>query len=149
MALPHPQLGLVIFYSYLWHHEHHAGRDEGTKFRPCIIVLAMKSQADGSTMVRVAPVTHTPPRVPDVALEIPAAVKRHLGLDAARSWVILDEVNEFAWPGFDLRPIPPSRDQFAYGFPPPRLFDQLMMKLAHWSGPPASGDRPRETEAGS
>ncbi len=29
MALPDPQLGLVISYSYLWHHEHHAGRDGG------------------------------------------------------------------------------------------------------------------------
>jgi hypothetical protein len=32
-------------------------------------------------------------------------------------------------PGFDIRPIPPSRDLFAYGFPPPRLFDQLMLKI--------------------
>jgi mRNA-degrading endonuclease toxin of MazEF toxin-antitoxin module len=130
MAFPDPRLGLVISYSYLWHHEHHAGRDEGTKSRPCVIVLSMESQADGTTMVRVAPVTHSPPRMPDVTLEIPAAVKRHLGLDEARSWVVLDEVSEFAWPGFDLRPTPPSRDRFAYGFLPPRLFDQIMVKLA-------------------
>lgn len=130
MALPVPRLGLVISYSYLWHHEHHAGRDEGIKSRPWVIVLAMENQADGTTMVRVAPVTHSSPRMPDAALEIPAAVRRHLGLDEARSWVILDEVNEFTWPGFDLRPIPPSRDRFAYGFLPPRLFDQLMVKLA-------------------
>jgi hypothetical protein len=56
------------------------------------------------------------------------AVKRHLGLDDDRSWVILDEVNEFAWPGFDLRPLPGSRDRFAYGFLPPWLFGQLMAK---------------------
>ena len=130
MALPDPRLGLVISYSYLWHHEHNAGRDEGIKSRPCVIVLAMESRADGTTMVRVAPVTHSPPRMPDAALEIPATVRRHLGLDEARSWVILDEVNEFAWPGFDLRPIPPSRDRFAYGFLPPRLFEQMMVKLA-------------------
>jgi hypothetical protein len=42
----------------------------------------------------------------------------------------LDEINEFAWPGFDLRSIPLSRDRFTYGFLPPRLFDQLMAKLA-------------------
>jgi hypothetical protein len=34
MAFPEPQLGLVISYAYLWHHEHRAGRDEGAKDRP-------------------------------------------------------------------------------------------------------------------
>lgn len=130
MALPDPQLGLVISYSYLWHHEHNAGRDEGTKVRPCVIVLAMERSANDTIMVRVAPITHSPPGVAAAALEIPGAVKRHLRLDDERSWIILDEVNEFAWPGFDLRPIPPSRDRFTYGFLPPRLFDQLIEKLA-------------------
>lgn len=130
MALPDPQLGLVISYNYLWRDEHDAGRDEGSKSRPCVIVLALENRADGSILARVVPVTHSPPRVTEAALEVPPAVKRHLGLDDARSWVILDEVNEFVWPGFDLRPIPPSRDRFAYGFLPPRLFDQLMARLA-------------------
>ncbi|HME20211.1 MAG TPA: hypothetical protein VKI44_02395 [Acetobacteraceae bacterium] len=130
MALPEPQLGLVISYSYLWHHEHNAGRDEGTKSRPCVIVLAIERPVDGTIMVRVAPVTHSPPSTAATALEIPRAVKRHLGLDDERSWIILDEVNEFAWPGFDLRPIPPSRDRFTYGFLPPRLFDQMTARLA-------------------
>ena len=88
-------------------------------------------------MVRVVLVTHSAAGVDAAALEIPKAVKRHLGLDEERSWVILDEVNEFAWPGFDLRPIPPSRDRFTYGFLPPRLFDQLMAKLARvWAAGP-------------
>jgi hypothetical protein len=129
MALPDPRLGLVICYSYLWHHEHNAGRDEGTKSRPCVIVLAVEKPADGSIMVRVAPITHSAPGIAASAMEIPRAVKRHLALDDDRSWIILDEVNEFAWPGFDLRPIPPSRDRFTYGFLPPRLFEQLMTKL--------------------
>jgi hypothetical protein len=129
MALPDPQLGLVISYSYLWHHEHNAGREEGTKSRPCVIVLAVERQAEGAVLVRVVPITHSPPHNPDAALEMPLAVKRHLRLDDERSWVILDEVNEFAWPGYDLRPIPPSRDRFAYGFLPPRLFDRILVRL--------------------
>jgi hypothetical protein len=137
MAVPEPRLGLVISYAYLWHHEQRAGREEGSKNRPCVIILSVEHPVDGITMVRVAPVTH---RVPDdlsAALELPLAVKRHLGLDDDRSWVILDEVNEFAWPGFDLRPRPGSRDRFAYGFLPPRLFGRLMTKLAEvW------GERP-------
>jgi hypothetical protein len=135
MALPDPQPGLVISYAYLWHHEHRAGREEGNKNRPCVIILAIEHRAERVTMVRVAPVTHTAPDDLAVAMELPAAVKRHLGLDDERSWVILDEVNEFAWPGFDLRPITGSRDRFDYGFLPPRLFGQLMTKLTGaWSG---------------
>jgi hypothetical protein len=129
MSLPDPQPGLVLSYSYLWHYEHRAGRDEGVKSRPCVIVLAVQHPDGINTMVRVAPVTHSPPDNLAVAFELPAAVKRHLGLDAARSWVILDELNEFGWPGFDLQPVPRAPDSFTYGFLPPRLFDQLITKL--------------------
>jgi hypothetical protein len=95
----------------------------------------MKKIDDGTVMVRVVPVTHSQPDNPSAAVELPVTVKRHLGLDDGRSWVILDEINEFAWPGFDLRSVPGSRDRFAYGFLPPRLFDQLLMKLRDvWSG---------------
>lgn len=134
MAVPEPQLGLVISYAYLWHHEHRAGRDEGSKDRPCVIILSIEKPAEGITMVRVVPVTHSPPGDLTVSAELPPAVKRHLGLDDDRSWVILDEVNEFAWPGFDLRPVPGSHDRFAYGLLPPRLFDQIMTRLtAVWN----------------
>jgi hypothetical protein len=129
MAIAEPQPGLVISYAYLWHHEHRDGREEGAKTRPCVIIIAAHDQADGAVVVRVVPVTHSAPDDPDTALEVPLAVKRHLGLDSDRSWIILDEVNEFTWPGFDLRPIPRSRASFAYGFIPPRLFDSLMTKL--------------------
>jgi hypothetical protein len=129
MPFPDPQPGLVISYAYLWHHEHRAGREEGNKTRPCVIILATSCPAEGILLVRVAPVTHSPPDDPAAACELPPTVKRHLGLDDGRSWVILDEINEFAWPGFDLRPVPRSRDNFAYGFLPPRLFEQLETKL--------------------
>ena len=130
MAVPEPQPGLVISYAYLWRHERRAGREEGVKDRPCVVVLAAPSAADGATMVRVAAVTHSPPDNLATVFELPQAVKRHHGLDDDRSWIIIDEVNEFTWPGFDLRPVPRSRDTFAYGFLPPRLFDALMAKLA-------------------
>jgi hypothetical protein len=131
MAIPEPRLGLVISYAYLWHHEHRSGREEGVKNRPCVIIFSAQSQAVAATVVRVVPVTHTPPDDPAAAVEIPPAVKRHLGLDSDRSWMIVDEVNEFTWPGFDLRPIPHASDSFAYGFLPPRLFDHLMTKLRY------------------
>ncbi len=129
MAIPPPQPGLVISYSFLWNSEHRQGRHEGTKNRPCVIVISSFNAADGKTMVRVAPVTHTPPADAETAVEIPSAVKRHLGLDDQRSWVMLDEMNVFAWPGFDLRPIGRHSDRFDYGFLPPRLFVDLVNRV--------------------
>ena len=52
----------------------------------------------------VLPVTHSPPTDRTAAIEIPPPVKRRLGLDDARSWIVLTEVNRFVWPGPDLRP---------------------------------------------
>lgn len=129
MAFPKPQPGLVISYAYLWHHEHRAGREEGVKGRPRVVVLAASSAADGTMTVRVAPVTHSPPDDLATAIELPQAVKRHLGLDDDRTWIVIDEVNEFMWPGFDLRPVSRSRDTLSYGFLPPRLFNTVITKL--------------------
>jgi hypothetical protein len=138
MPLPAPQRGLVISYAYLWHHEHRNGLEEGRKDRPCVIVLAADRTENGM-MVTVVPVTHAPPSKPASAVEIPAAVKRHLGLDADRSWVILDEGNRFAWPGYDLRPVPGVRDRYDYGFLPPRLFAELVERFrAIWQAERAS-----------
>jgi hypothetical protein len=45
--------------------------------------------------VAVVPITHVPHHDPDVAVEIPRAVKQHRGLRGERSWVVLDEFNVF------------------------------------------------------
>ena len=59
-------------------------------------------------------------------MEIPPRVKMQLKLDDARSWIILDEINDFVWPGFDLRQVPGSQPaQIDYGFLAPRFFDQV------------------------
>lgn len=47
----------------------------------------------GEQWVTVLPVTHAPPSVPELAVEIPAATKRRLRLDNERSWVVLSEAN--------------------------------------------------------
>ena len=61
MSLPRPEPGLVIRYSYLWLREHHEGREEGVKDRPCAIILATSDQA-GNIKTLVVPVTHSPPQ---------------------------------------------------------------------------------------
>jgi phenylpyruvate tautomerase PptA (4-oxalocrotonate tautomerase family) len=126
MAFPDPKPGLVISYGYLWHREYRKGLEEGRKARPCVIVISAVIASDGETIVRVAPITHSQPDDPSLALEISAAVKRHLGLDDERSWIILDEFNEFIWPGFDLQPVSGSPGRIAYGFLPPALFNRML-----------------------
>lgn len=128
MALPEPEARLVVSYSYLWSNEQRAGKIEGLKNRPCAIVLVVKIE-DGYQKVTVAPITHTQPNNPDIAIEIPPKVKQHLGLDAERSWVILDDFNKFVWPGFDLRPIQGQTGKYDYGFLPPALFKQIINKI--------------------
>ncbi len=135
MSLPKPQPGLVISYAYLWLREHRKGLEEGVKDRPCAIVAAEQVVA-GRLVVTVVPVTHTPPIDPDEALEIPAALKAYLGLDALPSWIVVTETNDFLWPGPDLRPRPgvtPKR--FDFGILPPRFFahvrDRVLLANTH------------------
>ena len=129
MSLPEPELGLVIRYSYLWKSEHDKGDDEGSKDRPCAIVLSV-SAGDTGTRVTLLPITHTPPQNAALALEIPPIVKRRLGLDFDRSWIVLSEGNEFTWPGPDLRPQPGADlSSVAYGFLPPRLFAEMLKRF--------------------
>lgn len=129
MGFPVPEAGLVISYSYLWQHEAAAGRVEGNKNRPCAIILVVQEEAGKGQKVTVAPITHSPPTNPDHAIEIPPAVKRHLGLDELPSWIIVNDFNVFAWPGFDLRQVPMKPGQFDYGFLPPHLFNQVIAKI--------------------
>jgi hypothetical protein len=131
MAIPTPEPGLVIAYSYLWHHEHLRGREEGRKDRPAVIVLAARRASVGAVVVTVLPVTHSAPAEAEAAVEIPAAVRRHLGLDDARSWIVVAEGNEFAWPGYDLRKIG-NTERYDYGILPPRLFDQVLAAFSAW-----------------
>ena len=124
-TIPTPEAGLVIAYAYLWLREHRAGQDEGLKDRPSVIVLAVERQADGATVVTVLPITHGAPATPGAAIEIPAPVKRHLGLDDQRSWAVVAEGNAFLWPGYDLRKVP-RKDRYDYGYLPPRFFNQVL-----------------------
>jgi hypothetical protein len=126
MPLPPPEPGLVLCYEFLWSSEHQAGHEQGEKRRPAVVVIKTRTGA-GQISVTVAPVTHSPPRAETHALEIPARVKQHLGLDSRRSWIVYDELNEFIWPGLDLYPVPGGRPgQFDYGFLPPALFSKLI-----------------------
>ena len=124
MALPTPEIGLVLNYAYLWHEEYLAGRDEGMKNRPSVIVLSSMLTEEGSTWVTVLPITHSPPKIKTMAIEIPQTIKKHLGLDDDQSWIVISEGNEFIWPGYDLRKVRGTQT-YHYGFLPPRFFIQV------------------------
>jgi PemK-like, MazF-like toxin of type II toxin-antitoxin system len=125
VTLPSPRPGLVICCSYLWADERRRGAEEGGKSRPCAIIAAHRT-IENREIVTVLPITHSAPANATAAVEIPPAVKAHLGLDAFPSWVVVTETNDFPWPGPDLRPVPgvkPAR--FDYGTLPPRFFAHI------------------------
>ncbi len=125
MALPVPEPGLVISYSFLWRRLSVRRRAEGSKARPCVIVLSVTGVGD-TKVVTVAPLTHQVPADGTPAIEIPQRVKKSLGLDQDRSWVILDELNQFSWPGFDLSPVARGGRRFHYGHLPPILHQRIV-----------------------
>lgn len=131
MAIPVPEPGLVVSYAYLWDREARDGQEEGRKDRPCVIALAVQRQQDGETWVTVLPVTHSAPADAAAAVEIPAAVKRHLGLDDERSWVVVSEGDQFVWPGYDLRKVRGS-GRYDHGFLPPRFFARILAAFRAW-----------------
>jgi hypothetical protein len=118
MAQLLPQPGQVIRYAYLWWSEARIGREHGAKDRPCGVILTRITKA-GTTVAAVLPITHTPPLKDEDGIEIPQATKRRLGLDAERSWIITTELNQFAWPGPDIRPT--ASGEYLYGYLPEKL----------------------------
>lgn len=127
-GLPTPVPGLVLRYVFLWSHEAARGAEEGSKDRPCAVLLTI-TNAEGQDVVTVLPITHAMPEDPELAVEIPIKTKKRLGLDGERSWIILNEANRFAWPGPDLRPVPGDQDQrIDYGLLPSALYDLVREK---------------------
>jgi hypothetical protein len=125
VTLPPPRPGAVIRYAFLWSDAARRGATEAAKDRPCAIVLAVRRTPEADLRVVVAPVTHSPPRADDGSIEIPPEICAALGLDGGRHWLRVDEVNVFAWPGFDLRPLPGRPGVFEYGMLPRELYERL------------------------
>ncbi len=125
MTLPEARPGLVFRYEYIWKRQELAGQTTGEKERPVCVVLTV-SGAAGDQRVLIVPITTQQPGRDIPAMEIPQAVKRHLGLDAgSRSWIILDEANLDSWPSPDMRPIPGQPGRFEYGLLPLRMVNAI------------------------
>lgn len=131
MALPEPRPGLVIRYDYLWTREAAVGKQQ-SKERPACLVAASDS-AVAPRFVVILPITHSAPTGDTVGVEIPPRVGRVLGLDEARSWVVVSEHNVDEWPNAGLAPIPGQSGIFSYGFIPPGLFAQIKARFLELS----------------
>lgn len=127
MPFPKPASAQVIRYAYLWRRDALRGAEEGSKDRPCAVILTVQDES-GDEVVTVLPITHTPPYNPADALEIPTETKRRLGLDDARSWIVLTEANRFHWPGPDIRMARQGdMASVVYGYLPARFFETVRL----------------------
>jgi hypothetical protein len=89
--------------------------------------LALKT-VEEKTHIMVLPITCSAPKDNAFRIQIPKGIKRYLGMDEEPLWVVISEVNEFIWPGYDLRTVS-SRPDGAYGFIPPQFFKQIREEL--------------------
>jgi hypothetical protein len=121
------RVGWIFRYAYLWDWQRREGREEGDKDRPCLVLAIVMTTEEGAPVVRVLPITHTPPSNPADAIEIPAEVKNRLRLDAERSWIVLTESNRFVWPGPDLRSV--DTESGYYGALTPALFAEVKRRF--------------------
>ena len=95
-----------------------------------VVVVAVERREHGIQLV-VVPVTTRPPREGDAAVEMPASVRRHLGLGDDRCWIVADEYNRFTWPGPDIRPIRAGGELSPrYGSIPGKLLEQVRVRIA-------------------
>lgn len=123
MAIPQPRVGMVIRHSFLFS----SGEE---KERPAVVIVAINPPSEGKPIrVAVMPITHSSPSDGSAAIEIPRRLKSHLNLDDDRSWVVVSEINEFWWPGYDLRPIPGSGGRWEYGQMPPGMITQITQRV--------------------
>jgi len=128
-----PPIGNLIAYEYLWLSQS-ADREDGEKTYPSAVIFA-KRTVFGHALTYVAAISHKPPTSTERAVEVPKKLKRHLGLDEEPSWIYTDQVNEFIWPGPDLKPaerlssLPRARGTCVIGALPDDWFDMLKNEL--------------------
>jgi mRNA-degrading endonuclease toxin of MazEF toxin-antitoxin module len=91
--VPAPQ-GTIIDLPFLWKHEADAGRVEGSKDHPCVVI------ASAQDMALVVPISSQPVPIASkpYAVEIPPAIARQIALPRMNSVVLCDHANIIDWP---------------------------------------------------
>lgn len=107
---PLPKVGDILHYVYLFTHEQQAGRDEGVKTRPVMVIATQ-----GQRVFTVAITTKADRQASTLA--IPDQVADAAGISCGTS-VVVDQYNHFTWIGFDIRPVSPEPSYIAGRMPP-------------------------------
>ncbi len=124
MPLLPPELGLIVYYSYVFHNPTRSIGDSG-KQRPCLIIALFADKKEANRkLVLYLPITHSPPAAEGEAIEIPADARYAAGLDGSRQWILMGEGNLDAWPE-DIFNLPDQPGKFHYGFMPPGFFRKI------------------------
>lgn len=124
-----PRPADVLRYAYLWSHEADRGQEEGVKDRPAVVVLTT-TRRDDSLSVLVAPITTRAPATEADGIAVPPRVKAHLGLDAPQCWIMLTEMNQFIWPGPDIRPVDHDDEtSLTHGQIPELLYERVRLGI--------------------
>jgi hypothetical protein len=128
MALPRPELGLVVQYGFVWSSADGPPPPDAGKDRPCLIVdLFEIEETPGRKTLRVMylPISHTEPRDGENAMLISPRVANHLKPTSQKSYLYTSYACEDDWP-FDLVQVPGHQGRFHYGLIPPTLFDAVI-----------------------
>ncbi len=126
-----PGRGAVLNYVYLFAAETDAGRDEGVKERPVVILAA-----DDHGYI-VVPVTTKGEIDPASSIAIPADVGRAMGLPhPENSFVVVSEANSFDWMGHDVRDR--ANGSNLYGIVPPGFFNKILREFLDRNVKPVS-----------
>src|SRR5215467_3468122 len=110
MKFPKAEPGLVFRYDYLWSREAKRGRST-SKDRPACVAVATDVETDPQ-LVMILPITHSKPTGTTAGVEIPAGVRRMLGLDDEPCWVVVSEHNIDDWPSPGIARLPGRRKTF-------------------------------------
>ncbi|KKC25038.1 hypothetical protein WP12_16255 [Sphingomonas sp. SRS2] len=124
-STPLPRRGDVLNYVFLFAREAQAGRDEGVKARP-VMVMAVVGRR-----VTVIPLTTKGDDKPASSLAIPAPVASAMGVGGnTGSSLVPGELNAFEWVGHDLRPIDKT-GSFLFGRCTPGFFATALDACLH------------------
>jgi hypothetical protein len=119
------KIGHVLRYVYLFRSEADAGRDEGVKERPVVVVDVDYDKR----RVQVLPVT-TKGEGWLGAIPLPAQVASACGL-SPQSSIVVTEYNDFQWLGYDIRPV---GNTYIAGRLPPGFTDKILTLAARAEG---------------
>ncbi|MCF8706989.1 hypothetical protein [Rhizorhapis sp. SPR117] len=123
---PLPKVGDILHYVYLFTHEQQAGREEGIKTRPVMVVAVQ-----GQRVFTLAITTKNDKA--GKTLAIPDVVADRAGLARGTS-IVIDQYNHFTWLGYDIRPVT-AEPSYVAGRMPPGFTNTILSALtAHAKG---------------